>query len=308
MAKMYTRAEQAKRKCLWPGCPNSAINSHLLQKRGILNYLAENGQLYKLYKSIYTQRMTFVKVGINEALSFKGFCNTHDTEVFRDIENGTLDFSRYKSKILLNYRAIQHNIRKTQVSIDFAEKCKAFAISQVDKLMLSGMEGTLQGNIRKLENYSTHEKLLFSLLSSEDEDFHFTTIKAPNLGVAASAVHQIDTRTDVIERQMMGFDSFKTSLLFIHIIPQLDNTLVIISCKKEALAKASAAIIEANANPVKFVSDTLIKRIETWVSSPSLYFKSLKPQTQRIVFESEKYPLYADADEHISLNIFSKWL
>jgi len=34
-------------KCLIEGCENNAINSHLLQRNGILNYITENGTFMK---------------------------------------------------------------------------------------------------------------------------------------------------------------------------------------------------------------------------------------------------------------------
>jgi hypothetical protein len=308
IAKAYSRAEQAKRKCLWPGCNNNAINSHLLQKKGILSLIADSQHLYRLQKNFFTLKMDFVKVGVNDALSFKGFCNKHDTEVFHDIEKEIVDFSKYHDKLLLNYRAIQHSVRKTQVNIDFCEKLRAQAIAQGDINIIGGITGSLEASVENKRNYEEHGDLVLSSINSGVKDFYFTTITAPKLDVAASSVHQIETRSEVIQKYMVGFENFKMSLVFIHIIPRVTDTLIIISCKNDVVHKATPIILEANADPVKFVSDTLIKCIETWVCSPAIYFKSFRQQSRRIVLESEKYPIHADFDEYISLNIFSKWL
>ncbi|MCF8296451.1 MAG: efflux RND transporter permease subunit [Saprospiraceae bacterium] len=48
--------------------------------------------------------MNFQKIGINQALTFPGFCNKHDTEIFREIETESIDFKNYKTNLLFSYK------------------------------------------------------------------------------------------------------------------------------------------------------------------------------------------------------------
>lgn len=73
--------------CLCPDCNNATINSHLLQRHGILDNLAENGHMFESKaKNFYDPKsidgsFKFHKIGINNAISWPIFCNHHDTVV-----------------------------------------------------------------------------------------------------------------------------------------------------------------------------------------------------------------------------------
>lgn len=68
------------------------INSHLLQRHGVLDNIIEDGHMYELrVRDIFkwskdVPPVVFKKVGLNDAISYPLFCNHHDTELFLDIE------------------------------------------------------------------------------------------------------------------------------------------------------------------------------------------------------------------------------
>ena len=98
---IFKKVSHRKWKCIQYDCNNEAINSHLLQKNGILNYVSEEGKVVVVrQKSIYGLKkdempLSFQKIGIKEALSYDIFCQHHDTTLFREIEDGYLDFNKY---------------------------------------------------------------------------------------------------------------------------------------------------------------------------------------------------------------------
>lgn len=79
-------------KCMVDGCPEKTINSHLLQRHGVLDNIIEDGHMYELrVRDIFkwskdVPPVVFKKVGLNDAISYPLFCNHHDTELFLDIE------------------------------------------------------------------------------------------------------------------------------------------------------------------------------------------------------------------------------
>lgn len=113
--------EIARKKwlCMCPNCSDSAINSHLLQRNGVLNHIIVKGHLYEIgreafYKWHKNSPVKIKKVGLQQAISFPLFCNKHDTELFATIEGNLIDFDDYRSQLLFSYRGLCSEIRKKE--------------------------------------------------------------------------------------------------------------------------------------------------------------------------------------------------
>ena len=105
--------------CMCPHCTNPAINSHLLQRHGVLSHIVEKGHLYEIgredfYKWDENSPIKIKKVGLQQAISFPLFCNKHDTELFAPIEGDLIDFEDYRSQLLFSYRGLCSEIRKKE--------------------------------------------------------------------------------------------------------------------------------------------------------------------------------------------------
>ncbi|MGZ5303629.1 MAG: hypothetical protein ACXWDO_05925, partial [Bacteroidia bacterium] len=122
--KLRKKTFEAKRVCLAKDCDSFAINSHLLQKRGIINNISDNtNQVYELsYDLFKPNHVIFKRRSINDAFTFKGFCNLHDTKIFKSIEDGSNIFTDYESQILYAYRSTMMEIRKKELVVDFFER------------------------------------------------------------------------------------------------------------------------------------------------------------------------------------------
>lgn len=83
--KIIGNVEAKKCECLHPQCTNLAINSHLLQTKGILNQVSEKNHLIEVRQNDFYsmakggQQYIIKKIGINNAISKPLFCNFHDT-------------------------------------------------------------------------------------------------------------------------------------------------------------------------------------------------------------------------------------
>lgn len=108
-------------------CNGIIKSAHSIQNNRILNRISENGHVYTISHKITKEgiKPEFKKVSKNQASTFFGFCDYHDTELFKPIE-----LHDYKNDPLQNYL--------------FA--FRAFAIEYHKK-------------IRKLENYRNTFKL-----------------------------------------------------------------------------------------------------------------------------------------------------
>lgn len=93
-----------------PPCANPPIDSHSLQRRGALAELANATNHVTMFKGQVRfdapPRARAELVGINDATTFPGFCNEHDTEVFAPIERGPLTSPSLQQMFLLSYRAV----------------------------------------------------------------------------------------------------------------------------------------------------------------------------------------------------------
>ena len=119
--------------CYHPNCNNKSINSHILQKNGILSSIAIDGHLWELeINQFKNPRIGFKRTGINKIYSFNCFCNKHDRELFEKIETKVIDFNDYESCLLFTLRTIYNEMFRKQVNLKVYEKLAA----KIPKILL----------------------------------------------------------------------------------------------------------------------------------------------------------------------------
>ncbi len=93
-------------------CSSIIIRSHTVQKKGGIAAIAEAGHVLTV-KPVMKDMMATSgnpkprKVGVNSASVFPGFCNKHDTTLFKPIEGSVLTLDK-NSAFLFSYRAIAY--------------------------------------------------------------------------------------------------------------------------------------------------------------------------------------------------------
>lgn len=86
LAGINKNLDKKRWDCMVSGCYQRAINSHLLQRHGVLSNVVEKGHCYELReKDIFswtkdTPPLEFKRCGIQDAISLHLFCNHHDRE------------------------------------------------------------------------------------------------------------------------------------------------------------------------------------------------------------------------------------
>ena len=120
-ADLFRKFEK-RMPCLFGDCEEEPIRSHSQQCEGALRRIARNGKVYGVQSELraYTKRVytdisdanpKIELVGINEASTFYGFCNRHDTELFKAIECGrTLERDSSEQLLALYRRAFSYMI------------------------------------------------------------------------------------------------------------------------------------------------------------------------------------------------------
>lgn len=297
-----------KWQCMCPNCTEQAINSHLLQRHGILDNVVEQGHLYKLKIEDYFKWHTndpvcFKKVGLQQAISYPLFCNKHDTELFAPIEGETIDFDDYVSLLLFSYRGICSEIRKKE----FVQlRCEAWDDNDVKN---SSLKGTEKG-LCDLKYY----KFLFEKeLKSPSRKFcfrHFTYPFIPVYACGSSSYEPVNYENALSVENSLNkkvWDAF-----FVNVIPQKDSLEIIIGFHKNHANSDLRHYVDSwqglslGQLQVK-LTDLFVARLEMWGMSPSLY-RSLSEEKKKLFLDNLRNVhsnLCNDIKNELDFNLFS---
>lgn len=297
-----------KWQCMCPHCSDSAINSHLLQRHGLLSHIVENGHLYEIgredfYRWDEKSPIKIKKVGLQQAISFPLFCNKHDTELFAPIEGNLIDFDDYRSQLLFSYRGLCSEIRKKEFN---QIRNVAFDEGEIKDAVFAGTECGL----KDLQYY----KYLFEQeLDIAKQKFEFFHISYPLIKVCASGAvsyEQIDYGNELSEEKALMkkvWDSF-----FINIIPQEKTLEIIIGYHKNHVNSDLRKYVESwqklsfEELQVK-ITDLFASKLETWCISPSLYESISDEKKQKFmdIKEDVQLDFFYDIRNEVDFNLFA---
>lgn len=133
MISDYLEAEKRARNrklCLHPDaqdseCEGDIVKAHTVQRAGLAK-IAEDGHVHtfvqdvSLLRSGGGKRHAIVprRVGIGSASTFTGFCEKHDNDTFRPIEDEDIECSN-EHAFLLAYRALCHALYKKKAALEY---------------------------------------------------------------------------------------------------------------------------------------------------------------------------------------------
>jgi len=113
----YRSRKNKKHKCMYKGCNNSAVNSHTISKKISLTSISENGHLKQFkskrdYQKQNGKSLSNDTVGLNDATTFKGFCQNHE-DLFKNLDNNTTR-SSLEEILLQSYRSVCFSLFNTK--------------------------------------------------------------------------------------------------------------------------------------------------------------------------------------------------
>ena len=264
-----------------------------------------------------TEDLHFKKTGVNSILTCKGFCSLHDTMIFREIEVGDINYSSYRSHLLLSFRGIVNEVRKKQVLNDWWQSSlKSGNLTYQQKSFLKWQIFLQELGIRDMLFYS--DNILSELMQESGEpNFVFNHFELPYHEVLSSAIFSPHLNEELLGddkvEDMVTEEWINTVLhtIFCHIFPFNNKLHFIIGCHKNYLEEEPNFLTdmhELNENEkLKYVSDILIKRIETWACSNSFYELNIKPKEEKVLGLCELFPVSLSPKEEIDLNLFDNY-
>lgn len=281
IARIESNVELRPWKCLVPGCEVRAIRSHLLQRKGIVSNLTEDNHLMEFrVKHISRQgpsnNWEFAREGVKRAFWEPLYCSQHDTDLFRSIEQGPVDFTKYRSQMLFLYRALCSELRKKVIVL---EKQRRFLGAHtlagiIDaEYIESAIKGTELG-IQDLERIRLDQE---TDLQAGSETFSLRAYQYPFMPICAAALFTPVQRH--VEPLSM---SEPWSSVMICVIPIDGKLMVITGCHKQFANDWTRAYIDswADLSQLQFeekLTDLLATRTNTWCIGPALY-KALSRQ------------------------------
>ncbi len=296
--ELYQKAKKRKRSCFLSNCNQKAIKSHIIQKKGILNSIAKDSFLYELnIHKYFDADLKFQKKGIGDVMTFDGFCNPHDTMLFKEIELEHTDFSVYKNQLLLTYRAIANECRKKEIIVEWYESlvqlCKENITLTENELNTANDEQIEEYLIKKERIFFLEQLIVNNKLGINDLMFYFNEIEVdikkpsnrfmfffktiPYFEVVASSTFHLDSydtmHKDHLEKP--NWEAEPLNSLFFHILPQRSRSIVIFGFHNKFVKQNLyyfAKLAEMNETQMlKEISDILIERIESWSCSEEFH-------------------------------------
>jgi hypothetical protein len=278
------RSERKLRTCMFKDCTEKAIKSHVLQKNGILREISEDNHLIQLmspspYEMDEKGISDFKRVGINEVYTFDGFCNAHDTEVFKPIETDPeLNFELKEQQILFFYRGLCQEIRRKEIGIELiGDIRKLFPPGMIH--IVDSMRDGFNDGLRNL-NYFKGE-LETSIETKNFDNFIAETIKIPRIELCISGSLNIG---DLIVPENTDYESWRANkqipftTSFINIFPKSTNSYAICGYHVDYPCLWTRQFVNDlksfNKEQIfKQLSDLVALRLEFWTMSQGLFRK-----------------------------------
>lgn len=295
--------------CFHPNCDKKSINSHILQKNGILSSIAEDGHVTEMQINKFNETEHFFKkVGLKKAFSFNCFCQTHDTELFKNIELEEIDFSNYRNLLLFTLRTLYNEKFRKLVNISMY-KCLFTNHSELfDKNILKGMISQEKLGITDLKKT---ESLIWKDLNSGSESYVFKIREISKRDICLSAFYNYETSLE-LQQYIRNHQKEKEDVtaIFVNIFPYKSKSIFMMAYKKENESEAKAYVNqffkENEKRLERRITNLMMFQCETWVVSNNFYKKRIEKNKEAFSFAIWFSNKNINERKFFDLNIFQE--
>jgi hypothetical protein len=278
------------RTCFEYGCHSLAIESHLLQKNGIIDRIADDRHVYEFIASTYAEpyHLKFQRRGINKVFTFKGFCHDHDERIFSPIEKNSFDLKNDYNQLLFAYRTLINEIRKKEVALDCYNSLLAETSIPIDKQALyESINGTKMGITDSEQILDIIKESLSNPLNNK---FIFYSRILPKIEMCACGVITFETTNEInslLKDKDLKFFQPLTDV-FLTLLPFEDHSVLSIGFINGYNNKCDdyyADLFNKRTDQymLQILSNILILQCENWITSKTFYFEKIKTREERIL-------------------------
>jgi hypothetical protein len=272
-------AKKTTNSCYFPGCKNKSINSHILQKNGILSSIATDGHLWRYQVNHFDDDLfVFKKVGINKIYTFLGFCNEHDTNLFKKIETNVINFDDYESCMQFLLRTIYNEVWLKEVVIKMLECTR-------DNGNIPSNNHFLDANINEnkvgLTDLEFWENEVWKDINTKTESFVFMWKEFSLQEFCMNAIYTYDT-SDERKKYILQHkkDMDRLSEIFITFFPYNGKSILIMGYHKDDEQKVKGYVNtffkETEKRTLRKITNFALFHCETWLCSEKFYKKNFE--------------------------------
>lgn len=301
-------AKKKINKCYHPNCSEKSINSHILQKNGILSSIAKENHLWEHVLNQFKEpHYQFKRTGINEIFSFNCFCQKHDSELFKAIENNNINFDDYKSCLLFTLRTIYNEKFRKEVNVHIYNCVLNSELSPFMNLEL--LKGTLEQEKLGIKDIESNENDIWKDLYGNTESFVFEFRELSKIELCLSAFYNYETSLEMNQyRFKYGKDMERISEIFINLFPYNGKSMLLMGYNKkdEKTVKADfyTYFKESEKRVQRKLTNLFLFACETWVISEKFYFEKFRGIEDIIAFAAQYSIRNYNERQNFALNMF----
>jgi hypothetical protein len=274
------KAISSIKTCFHPNCCKQSINSHILQKNGILSQIAPNKHLWQIETDNFSDSLfVFKRRGLNEIYSFNCFCRDHDRDLFSKIETDKIDFNDYESCLLFNLRILYNELFRKRVNVLHFR----FLLERLPKIYdTPGFMEQIRQQELGIEDLYFTEKQIWNDLENKTESFVFENRELSKLELCLSSFFNYETTNEVnlYKKLNNGKDIERLSEIFINLFPYGNNSILLMGYHKIDERNVRGYFYnyfkENEKRVQRRLTNLMLFQCENWVCSESVYDKIIK--------------------------------
>ncbi|WP_411812319.1 hypothetical protein ACLB9Y_03965 [Chryseobacterium scophthalmum] len=304
------KAKKKIKKCYFPGCNEKSINSHILQKNGILSQISKNSHVWeKKINQFSKENFFFEESGLNNVFAFNCFCSHHDKELFKKIEDNTIDFNDYESCLLFTLRTLYNEIYRKEILVEQIKfLMKSNKSSEMNlEFLLEFMKQQLLG----IKDLQENEKDIWTDYINGTENFIFQYREITKIDICLCAFYNYETTSEMHDYKLTkGKDMERISEVFINFFPYNNKSILLMGYNKKDEKKLKPYVNtffkESEAKVQTKITNLLMFACETWVVSEKLY-KTKIQKVEDIFIAAIHYAINNNNErEFFKVNIFKE--
>jgi len=254
--------------CIHPNkdeCSKAIIKAHSLQNNGVLSLLSKDGHVWYVKSEVNENGfdMNVYRVSKNKATTFTGFCNFHDTNVFKPIEIEEYNSDSDKQNFLYAYRVFAYEYYKKLVSLrsfqdTISKKPSLLRVQQFVAYYRNNQ--LLEKDITTLESIMNDALLNndYSIIESHVIEFDYQIQFASSFGFAPEFDFE---GNNMLINHLIDMDERRLPMVFMTIFPIVDKSYIITSwlkCDRDKLTRFIDSLINMSLLEVKLTFNNLI--------------------------------------------------
>ena len=203
------------------------------------------------------------------------FGNSHDTDLFKKIENDKIDFNDYESCLLLTLRTIYNEIWRKEVNIKMYDCLIKESPDKIDISKNREQEKLGLGDLKLTESE------IWNDIDKGTESYVFKNRKMNEIDLCLSAFYTYDTSEEIFNYELKhGKDMERISDTFINIFPYENQSILLKGYNKKDETKVKDyfySFFKENEKRVqRKLTNLMLFQCETWVVSDKLFNSKMK--------------------------------